>query len=149
MNVDVFADDDVDARLVEAVGDLASVAAAALAAVDLARAELSVRLCGDAAIQELNRVWRGKDKPTDVLSFEQGARPGMGRVHAGDVVISLPTAARQAEERGHGLATEVRVLVVHGVCHLIGHDHEDDAEAEVMEALERRILAGLPGGSCP
>ena len=147
MNVDVFADDDVDAGLVDAAGDVAGVAHAALVAVALADAELSVRLCADDAIHALNRVWRGKDKPTDVLSFSQGARPGAGRVHAGDLVISLPTAARQAEERGHPLAFEVRVLVVHGVCHLIGHDHEDDAEAEVMEALERQILAGLPPGS--
>lgn len=141
MNVDVFADDDVDPTLAEAAGDVGAVASRALVAVDLGAAELSVRLCGDAAIHALNLAWRGKDKATDVLSFEQGARPGMGAVHVGDIVISLPTAARQAAERGHSLAAEVRVLVVHGVCHLIGHDHEDDAEAEVMEALERAILA--------
>lgn len=143
MTVDVFADDDVDPALVAAAGDVVGVASRALVAVDLGAAELSVRLCGDGAIRALNRDWRAKDKPTDVLSFEQGARPGMGAVHVGDIVISLPTAARQAEERGHDLATEVRVLVVHGVVHLIGYDHEDDDEAEVMEALERRVLAAV------
>lgn len=144
--IDVIVDEGLDEALVAAAGDVEGVARRALAAVDLADAELCVRLCDDPAIHALNRDWRGKDKPTDVLSFEQGARPGQGAVHVGDVVISLPTAARQAEERGHGLDVEVRVLVVHGIVHLIGYDHELDDEAEVMEAEERRVMGAVVGG---
>jgi probable rRNA maturation factor len=116
-----------------------------LAALSLADCELSVLLCDDATIQPLNRDWRGKDRPTDVLSFDQGAgRPSPGdSVLLGDVIISLETARAQAESRGHPLAHEVRVLLVHGICHLIGYDHEKDDEAEVMESMERDLLARL------
>ena len=100
--------------------------------------ELSIVLCDDATIHPLNRDWRGKDKPTDVLSFGQGG----GRV-LGDVVISVETAKRQAEERRHPVQHELRVLLVHGICHLLGYDHEDEAEAEMMEALERELVTSL------
>ena len=103
-------------------------------AVDPAR-ELSVHLCGDAEIRALNRDFRARDAPTDVLSFPQEA-PLLG-----DVVISLDTAARQARERGHGLELECRVLLAHGVAHLAGHDHHDPDEARAMAAEERRLLA--------
>lgn len=121
-------------------------AGAVLAKLGLASAELSVLLTDDATIHPLNAEWRGKDRPTDVLSFSQLDGPPMGDDDVlGDVVISLETAARQAAERGHSTAHEVRVLLVHGICHLIGHDHEDDDEAQVMEALERDLLAHLDG----
>jgi probable rRNA maturation factor len=118
-----------------------------LARMALPEAELSVVLCTDAFIQPLNRDYRGKDKPTDVLSFSQreGEEADPDDPLLGDVVISLETAARQAGERGHALAHEVRVLLVHGILHLLGHDHEVDAEAEEMEALERVLLAELVG----
>lgn len=104
-------------------------------------AELSVLLCDDATIWPLNREYRGKDKPTDVLSFAQREGEAIGRSEVlGDVVISLETAARQAAERHHDTAYEVRVLLVHGICHLLGYDHEEDDEAEEMEALERDLL---------
>ncbi len=115
-----------------------------LGSFDLAEAELSVLLCDDATIWPLNRDYRGKDRPTDVLAFAQreGLEMGQGDV-LGDVVISLETAARQASERGHDPATEIRILLVHGICHLLGYDHEQDDEADVMEAREREILAML------
>lgn len=116
----------------------------ALVLLERAEAEVSLMLCSDAVIHPLNRDYRGKDKPTDVLSFAQGDGQIIGDPNVlGDVVISITTAQRQADERGHDLAREVRVLLVHGLCHLLGYDHIEDDEAEVMEALERKILAGL------
>lgn len=119
-------------------------AAQVLAAFDLGDAELSVLLTDDATIHPLNARWRGKDRPTDVLSFAQREGEAIGqREVLGDVVISLQTAARQAAERGHDTEHEVRVLLVHGICHLLGYDHEEDDEAEEMEAIERDLLDDL------
>jgi probable rRNA maturation factor len=95
--------------------------------------EVALRLTGDEAIRELNRDYRGKDKPTDVLAFAQ--REGeAGRLHPellGDIIISVPTAARQAKR---GLAAELVHLASHGLCHLLGYDHRDDAEERTMNA---------------
>lgn len=111
-----------------------------------ADAELSVVLCGDTFIQPLNRDWRGRDAPTDVLSFamREGEDADPFDPVLGDVIVNVEQAARQAAERGHSALREVQVLLVHGILHLLGHDHEDDAEAEAMEAEERRLLALLP-----
>jgi probable rRNA maturation factor len=121
---------------------------------DCADDELSVMLCDDVTIQGLNLEWRGKDAPTDVLSFPQEeAFPG-APVSLGDVVISLDTAAKQAGELGHSAEIEVQVLLAHGLLHLLGHDHEAPEERAAMEAEERRLLhavgldaAGLVGRS--
>jgi probable rRNA maturation factor len=95
----------------------------------------TVRLAGDRTLRQLNRSFRDKDKPTDVLSFPGDETPD-GR-HLGDVVISIPTARRQAAEAGHAAERELRVLALHGVLHCLGHDHEsDDGE---MERLERKL----------
>lgn len=116
-------------------------AARVLAQFGLEDAELSVLLCDDATIRPLNRQYRDKDKATDVLSFAQREGEPIGRDDVlGDVVISIETAARQAAERRHETEHEVRVLLVHGICHLLGYDHEQDDEAEEMEALERDLL---------
>ena len=118
-----------------------------LAATDLLDAELSLVLCDDAFIHTLNRDYRGKDAPTDVLAFAQregeGADPDDEIL--GDVVISIPTAQRQADARGHSTAREVQVLLVHGFLHLLGYDHGDDAEEAEMQAAAAKLLAGLPG----
>lgn len=108
-------------------------------------AELSLVLCDDAFIHPLNRDYRGKDRPTDVLSFPQreGDHADIDDPLLGDVVISVETAARQAIEHGHSLDRELAVLLVHGILHLLGYDHIDDDEAEVMETEERRVLATL------
>ena len=103
-----------------------------------ASGELSVVVVGDRRMRRLNRLFRGKDRPTDVLSFPQG-----GGV-IGDVVISLDTARRQAREGGWTLARELRLLVAHGILHCLGHDHEDRRGARRMAAAERRLLGG-PG----
>ena len=101
---------------------------------------LAVRLVGDRAMRRLNREFRGKDAATDVLSCPGEATPE-GR-HLGDIVISLDTARRQAEERSHPLVREVKLLLLHGVLHCLGHDHEaDDGEMERLErGLRRRWL---------
>lgn len=102
--------------------------------------ELSVVLCDDATIARLNEEWRGKTGPTDVLSFAlmEGEDVGLPYVALGDVVVSLDTAELQARERGLGLRDEVRVLLTHGLLHLVGFDHETDAERD-----EVRLRLGL------
>ncbi|KAM7257191.1 hypothetical protein ACFE04_012932 [Oxalis oulophora] len=107
--------------------------------------ELSILLCNDEFIRELNKEWRDEDHATDVLSMsEHVPELKLPILMLGDVVISVETAARQAEERGHSLIDEIRILLVHGLLHLLGFDHEisDDAEEE-MEKEEERILKSL------
>ena len=119
------------------------VARAVLEYLHLQEAELSILLCDDGTIHPLNRDYRGKDKPTDVLSFAQreGEFAFIDDNLLGDVIISMDTTIRQATERQHSVETELRVLLVHGILHLLGYDHIEDDEAEVMEAKEREILA--------
>ncbi|MDI6710020.1 MAG: rRNA maturation RNase YbeY [Thermoanaerobacterales bacterium] len=114
-----------------------------------AEAEVSVALVDDAYIRELNREYRGVDAPTDVLSFTMGeedpdADEDEPYLLLGDVVISLPTAVRQAGEYGTDLPREAARLAVHGTLHLLGYDHQRDEDAARMEALEAEILAALP-----
>ncbi len=114
-----------------------------LEALGEADSELSVLLTDDATVHGLNREHRHKDAPTDVLSFSQlegeHVLPGAPRV-LGDVVISMDTAARQAESIGHSLADEVRRLLIHGVLHLLGHDHVNGGtQARKMRAEEERL----------
>lgn len=141
MSVDIELLDGLSAPLAQVEADAAHV----LAFFGLPNAELSVLLCDDATIWPLNRDFRGKDRPTDVLAFAQRegmAFPGPDDI-LGDVVVSLETAARQAAERGHSTEAELRILLVHGICHLLGFDHERDEDAEVMEAKERELLREL------
>ncbi len=112
--------------------------------------ELSVVLTNNRAVRRLNRDWRGQDKPTNVLSFPAGGNasgaprlpPGVP-APLGDVVVACGVAADEAAAQGKSLGAHLAHLVVHGVLHLLGHDHEADAEAERMEALEARILRRL------
>lgn len=122
-------------------------AAAALAAggLDPAHCEIGLLAGDDARIAELNMTWRGKAGPTNVLSWPSAdgpAAPGEPRF-LGDLALGYETCAAEAEAAGITPADHVTHLVVHGVLHLLGHDHEDDAEAEAMEALERKVLATL------
>ena len=145
MPVDVMAAEGA-ASWLTAVGDVEGLAEAALRVLEREDAELSILLTDDAHIRELNRDYRDKDSPTDVLSFGQDEGetfPGMVPV-LGDLVISLETAERQAQERGHPVAAEVRVLLVHGLLHLLGHDHIADDERAEMAAAEDALLAALP-----
>ena len=106
--------------------------------------EVTVVLTDDAEQRALNRTWRGKDAPTNVLSFPARAQMGepLGEPHSlGDVVLAYETVAREAHADEIALADHVVHLVVHGVLHLLGYEHEDAAEAERMETLERAVLA--------
>lgn len=101
--------------------------------------EVTILLTGDEEIRELNAQFRHKDKPTDVLSFP--GDPKLERRQAGDIAISLDTARAQAREMGHDLATEVKVLILHGMLHLAGYDHESDRGQ--MRRLEAKLRAEL------
>ena len=108
---------------------------------------LSIVLCDDALIEELNSRWRDVAGPTDVLSFpmDEGEVLAIGDAPSslGDVVISLETSARQAPEHGYTLHEELRLLLVHGLCHLLGHDHGEPDEAAAMRTLEEALLSQL------
>jgi probable rRNA maturation factor len=113
--------------------------------------EVAVRLTDDAEVHALNRDFRGKDKPTNVLSFPQ-VQPDLletlansddGEILLGDIVLARETCAREAEEKGISLAAHATHLIVHGTLHLVGYDHADDHGAAAMEALEVKALASL------
>lgn len=129
-------DDDALARLCErALG-------AALAAAG-SDGHVSVLLTNDTQMHTLNKQWRGKDKPTDVLSFPADR---IEFPFLGDIAVGFETSARDAAAMGKALPDHITHLLIHGAFHLLGHDHEDPAEAEIMEALEVKTLAtlGLP-----
>ena len=107
-------------------------------------AEMTIHLVDDARIRELNKTWRSKDAPTNVLSFPAApvARVAQAKL-LGDVFVALQTLEREAADEGKPLADHYRHLALHGFLHLIGYDHETPAEAEAMEALETRALARL------
>lgn len=129
---------------VEAVVERA--AGAALGADWPAGGDLAtVLLEGDGAVRDLNARFRDRDAPTNVLSFPAAALPGEGEAdpYLGDIILAFGVCAREADEQGKPLAHHLSHLVIHGLLHLLGHDHQDDEEAEVMEGRERTLLAGL------
>ena len=108
---------------------------------------MSLCLADDAALRALNLRWRGVDKPTNVLSFPSAPPGPLGDATTlGDIALAYETLAREAQDLGVPLADHYRHLLAHGFLHLIGYDHQTDAEAERMEALETRILARLGAG---
>lgn len=128
----------------------AAIAALAAAQTRLAESEISMMLTDDATIADLNRRYRGRDAPTDVLSFanpdlQPGTPPRAGAAPAllGDVVVAFETASADAAQDGKSLSDHLTHLVVHGVLHLLGYDHEDEGDARSMETLEVSVLAGL------
>ncbi|MCA1952981.1 MAG: rRNA maturation RNase YbeY, partial [Hyphomicrobiales bacterium] len=118
---------------------------AALAALagSARRGGVSVLLADDAALRGLNHAFRGKDQPTNVLSFPAAPVPGDPAPALGDIALGYETCGREAAAEGKSLDAHLAHLVVHGVLHLLGHDHMTEAEADAMEAAEIRILAGL------
>lgn len=109
-------------------------------------AELSVALIGDDEMRQLNLDYRGIDEPTDVLAFSQteGEFCDVAPDVMGDVVVSVDTASRQAKEAGHALDQELDSLIIHGVLHLLGYDHEKGAvEERKMRKMEKKILSAL------
>ncbi|OYY13120.1 MAG: rRNA maturation RNase YbeY [Azorhizobium sp. 39-67-5] len=106
--------------------------------------EVSVTLTDDARIRRINKDWRDKDKPTNVLSFPAAEVPdGVTPVPLGDIIVAFETVAAEALDEDKALADHFTHLIVHGTLHLVGFDHEDEEEAEEMEDTERHILAGL------
>lgn len=116
-------------------------ARAVLSAAAASGSELSVALVDDAAMTRINAAWRGRESITDVLAFSlvTGEHAEFRGGMLGDVVIAPTVAARQANELGHSLDDEMLRLLIHGVLHLLGHDHEREDEARVMRAREREI----------
>ncbi len=117
-----------------------------LNALGFDRAEVSLLFVDDAEMREINRTWRGTDRTTDVLAFSQieGITPKGGENLLGDVVISVETAGRQAKDRGTSLDEELDVLMIHGILHLLGHEHEGDPRAgRIMRKKEKEILERL------
>ena len=110
------------------------------------RGDVSVLVTGDEEIRRLNRIYRGKNKATDVLSFPASEPVKGPSVVAGDLAISAETAARQAEEMGHPLAMELQILVLHGVLHLGGYDHENDQGQMERKEAALRWRFGLRAG---
>jgi len=116
-------------------------------------AEVSLVIVGQERIQELNREYRGKDRPTDVLSFslieqkenetEDFINPPDGLIHLGEVIISYPQAVLQADEHQHSIKKEMEILMIHGILHLLGYDHEQPEKAPAMIAREKEILNTL------
>ena len=130
-----------DAAWTTALPDAAAVAEqAATAALGAVHGDVVVLLTDDATVRDLNARFRGKDRPTNVLSFPaaESAAP-----HLGDLVLAFGVCAAEAGAQGKSLADHLSHLTVHGVLHLLGRDHEAGAEAEEMEAEERTILASL------
>ena len=132
MSLDLTIDDGVtvapavSGKLRREVGRMVKAAALSERRKDL---EVALRLCSDATIRELNRDYRNKDKPTDVLAFAQREAATADQALLGDIVISVDTAKKQAKK---GLYAELLHLASHGLCHLLGYDHRDDAEERVM-----------------
>jgi probable rRNA maturation factor len=124
----------------ETVRAAIAAAAAALSATD---GEVSIVLTDDAAIRTLNRDWRHIDKATNVLSFPASKIAGGSNAMLGDIVIAYETLDRECTDEGHDFLHHLAHLTVHGFLHLIGYDHQNDAEADDMEALERKIMATL------
>jgi probable rRNA maturation factor len=107
--------------------------------------EVSILLTDDSEIRELNLLYRQVDAPTDVLAFamREGEDGDANSDILGDVVISIPTADRQAKEYGHSLEAELSLLVAHGILHLLGYDHAEKDEAEIMQEKQKEIVYSL------
>jgi probable rRNA maturation factor len=114
--------------------------------LDAPSGTLTVLFCGDEEIAELNRAWRGKPRPTDVLSFEGGGATAEGKVHIGDLAISVETAARGARRAGHTLLREIEMLLAHGLLHLMGYDHETDDGTMMRLQVKALAAARAPMG---
>ena len=130
---------------VDALARTAIEASCAQAGVRLQEgAEVGIQLADDARVRALNRQWRKIDKPTNVLSFPAFSTAGLAIAPMlGDIVLAYETTRKEAQDEGKTLADHTAHLIVHGFLHLLGFDHLTDAEAETMEGLETRILAGL------
>ena len=123
---------------------LEDAASATLTRCEIGDIDLSIVISGDEEIQNLNRDFLGEDHPTDVLSFPADETdPDNDRRYLGDVIISLPRAVEQALQRGHSTEAEVQLLTVHGILHLLGHDHATREDKSRMWKLQRQVLDSI------
>lgn len=139
VEVEVEAEDWTDA-----IDDIeAVVERAVVAALGTQIGGVVILLTDDETVRDLNHRFRGKDRPTNVLSFPAAEMPGADLQPLGDIVLAYGVCATEAEDQSKTLRNHLTHLVVHGVLHLLGRDHEDDVEAEAMENEERAVLASL------
>lgn len=138
--IDVEIEDEAWGRDLRDIDALVTAAATAALAAAGREGAVVVLLTDDAGVQDLNQRFRGKDSPTNVLSFPAPENP---EDHLGDIALAHGVCVREAAEQGKTLAHHLQHLVAHGVLHLVGYDHENDADAEDMEGLERVVMAGL------
>ena len=139
--IDVIIEDERWRDALGAPGELANACRAASGRnADRVDGDVALLLTSDAALRDLNRRFRGLDKPTNVLSFPAGEA---AKGFLGDIAIAFETTAREATDLSISFRDHAAHLIVHGLLHLAGYDHEDDREAEEMESLERKILADL------
>jgi probable rRNA maturation factor len=144
LKIDVLVDSDLWTEPGKMRSVLRRAIAQAASTQSTSASELAIVLTNDSAIRQLNRLWRGIDAPTNVLSFPAPARQATDEpAHLGDIVLAYQTIAREARAERKPLAHHVTHLAVHGYLHLIGYDHEREAEAEAMEQAERDILRRL------
>jgi len=142
LKIDVLVDSDLWQEPAKMRSTVRRAVAQAAATTSTNGTELAIVLTDDSAIRQLNRLWRGIDAPTNVLSFPS-KRAADAPPHLGDVVLAYETVAREAKAEHKPFAHHLAHLAVHGFLHLIGHDHEREADAEAMEQAERDILRRL------
>lgn len=143
--IEVMLDAGIDAGQVPGDATVRHAVAAACMQAGISRqVTLCVRFADDETIRELNREWRGKDAPTDVLSFPMQEGPAFDAGEPlGDIILSWPFVVREAERLGLTPQQHAQHLIVHGVLHLLGYVHAEDMDAERMQALERRTMQQL------
>jgi probable rRNA maturation factor len=139
--------DEEMAKAIPSAEQVEAWANAVLAAENTGEQEVTVRFTDDEESQTLNHEYRGKDKPTNVLSFPFEVPPGIEMNLLGDLVICVPVIMREAQEQDKTPTNHYAHMVIHGILHLLGYDHIDDADADIMEAKEIRILASLNIGN--
>jgi probable rRNA maturation factor len=142
LKIDVLVDSDRWKEPAKARALVRRAVAQAAATASTTATELAIVLTDDSAIRQLNRLWRGIDAATNVLSFPS-KRTADEPPHLGDIVLAYETIAREAAAEGKPFAHHLAHLVVHGFLHLVGYDHDKDADAETMERTERKILRRL------
>jgi probable rRNA maturation factor len=142
LKIDVLVDSDRWHEPAKTRSTVRRAVAAAAATVSTTGTELAIVLTDDSAVRQLNRLWRGIDAPTNVLSFPS-KQTADEPPHLGDIVLAFETIAREAKAEGKPFAHHLAHLAVHGFLHLVGYDHDQDADAEAMEQTERKILRRL------
>jgi len=155
VEINILVDEGVEADL--ELSWLEAIARKVLAAENVgARTEMGLVISSGERVRELNRDYRGRDEPTDVLAFSAREEadglppfipPPDGVLHLGEVIISYPQALIQAEEHGHPLKKELAILLIHGLLHLLGYDHEKSDAERKMQAREKELLGLIEGGS--